>query len=700
MHETAILHFDLGHLAPDQPFTLRAGSRRYELTPHTRHSLARTRRTDAALGLLPDHRISHFAGPVRLPGNSPLLLRVTAPKLRPDDLLDRLVLTSIHLPRRHRAAGLARRQRRRGRLRTATPCCDAITSPKLKSLGLSDGDLPPDKVIIDIGDWNTAVDAATSLVFHHAELLTTQAAPATDIVCVIHSARGIDDLAESIWEQSQAHENDPSQPNWVKSKVGLDWQNPSDLVHPIYVWSDQTLEYLALPLKDTLQTTKNDPDLQHQCWTVQPGITQLPMTIVPAGSRRVGEPEATYTVREVTPQSGVEHTFSYDPGSGATVSFKNHYLRWLQISVDQYAPGPDGKQIGETQTLGSLAPVDTIMAVPLPPDWSDFPFTFGASASRAVVSLGGLGQGPFDWSYDEFGIIWTSLFNYAIPTLFIALGVAADQGGQAWTGMCKKIAEGFSKLSPFIEAVAEGPLGAAVTTSDPSLTDIMALIGNIAGSLLVGALTDSAFSALRERGGHRIRARGGGAVHRLGRLCDRRSRGPRQHDRDQCRGGAQPGDHGHQHRTDPGRRGNRQSRSGARGPVARHGDALRDLYHLRRRDGALLRRPDERDDAGRPDRAHLFRAAGGREHHRARLLLLRARLAGGARDSGPIACTAEPGQYPGSIGLQHKGEPGPAERYDYLHAEAEARGPLAGPRLARAPGRFTAHRDGVRSRRL
>ena len=34
MHETATLHFDLSHLSPDQPFTLHAGSGRYELTRH------------------------------------------------------------------------------------------------------------------------------------------------------------------------------------------------------------------------------------------------------------------------------------------------------------------------------------------------------------------------------------------------------------------------------------------------------------------------------------------------------------------------------------------------------------------------------------------------------------------------------------------------------------------------------------------
>ena len=490
MDETAVLHFDLSHLSPEQPFTLHAGSRRYGLTAHTRRSLARARRSHAALAVVPDERLTHFSGPVRLPGNSPLLLRVTAPKLRPDELLERLVLTSIHLPRRHRVALARRRPRSPGRPR--------LWSPKLAHLGVPDDPvpLPPDSVLIDLGDVSTPFDAACSLVFHHAELVTTQGEPATYILeQQITYAAGITYLADSISRQAKTHETDPSNPNWVISQPGTDYKTGCKS-NPIYAWSAETREYLRLPLHDTLQNTKNDPQLEHQCWTALPGITQLSMPTAPARGRRLGDAEATYTVKEVTPQSGVEHDFSYDPDSGATVSFKNYYLRWLQISVDQYAPGSNGKPIGSTQTLGKLAPVDTIMAVPLPPDWSQFTFTFDDGASRAVVSLGGLGQAPFDWSHDEFGIILTAVFNYAVPTLFIALGVAADQGGKAWTGMCKTVASGWSKASPFIEGVAEGPLGDLVTGSLPSGTDIMAMIANIAGSLLLAALTDTAAAQL------------------------------------------------------------------------------------------------------------------------------------------------------------------------------------------------------------
>ena len=82
MFETATLHFDLGHLAAQQKFTLHVGVQRYALTPHTPQSLAQSRRDNSALALFPDERVSHFAESVQLPSNALVMLRVTAPKRR------------------------------------------------------------------------------------------------------------------------------------------------------------------------------------------------------------------------------------------------------------------------------------------------------------------------------------------------------------------------------------------------------------------------------------------------------------------------------------------------------------------------------------------------------------------------------------------------------------------------------------------
>lgn len=479
MGETATLHFGLGHLAPDQAFTLRVGSRSYALTPHTPRTLAQARRTNAALAVLPDGSVSHFTGPVRVPGG-PALLRVTAPRLLPEEPLDRLVLTAIHLPRRHRVAGLARR-RGAGR---------APSAAKLAFLGGSD--IPPaDKVIIDLGDLPTAFDAAKSLVFHHPELLSLMNDPADAVLALIEYAAGLVPLAQSMLDQSQAHEGNPALSNWASSQPGTDWRTGQPSA-PIYVWSDQTVENLALPLRSALRQSKDDTALQGQCWTVQPGITQVPLTDAAGrlgaaeGAPKAGDAEANYTVKELTPQSGVENSFSYDPSSNtATINLKNYYLRWLKVSVDQY--GPDKEPIGGTALLGEMSPVDTIMAIPLPAQWSSYSFAFDEQASSATVSMGGLGQVPFDWTHDGDGIILTAVFNYGVPTMFIALGVAADQGGKAWSDLTKSIV---GKLLTVLEAAAEGPLGGAVS-GGVSLEDLLAAVANCAASLLLDAIAGS-----------------------------------------------------------------------------------------------------------------------------------------------------------------------------------------------------------------
>lgn len=494
MHETTTLHFDLSHLACDQEFTLHTGSNRYTLTPHTQQTLAQARRQNKAIALLPDERVTHFAESVQTPGSSPIMLRVTAPKLRSDDPLDRLVLTSIHLPRQCRKGGLAWHKH-------LFP--DRPLPAKLLACSVTDTPHPPDEdIITDVQDYNTAFDAAVSLVFHHPELLTLHlepvntspdpSTPAVQIILnIIQEAAGIAFLAQSIEREAKNHARFPSQPNWVNSQPSIDWKTgqPSSS-QPIYVWSDNTVNYLAQPLQDALQQTKNLLALENQCWTVQPGIVQVPLTTVTQSTAAVRQglqdAEANYTVNQLTPQSGVEHQFSYDPStSTATVSLKNYYLRWLQISVDQY--GPNNEVIGSTQFLSDLSSPDSIMAVPLPPSWSDSSFTFNEEASSAIVSMGGLGQVPFNRDYDFRGILWTALFDLGIPTFFIALGVATDQLGEEWTAIQKAVV---SKGSTLVEAGVEGPLDDAVTQSI-SLEDVLSTIAGIAVSLVFDAITGS-----------------------------------------------------------------------------------------------------------------------------------------------------------------------------------------------------------------
>lgn len=485
MHETTTLHFDLAHLDPDQPFTLQVGTARYALEAHTRHSLARARRSNRALALVPDERITHHTGPVRLPSDAPILVRVHAPARTAGEPLERLVLVAVHLPRDARLAGLRRRLGR--------PGASLALPPKLTDRMGATPALPPDvDVVVDVHDYTTAEDAAAALVFSHSELMTTQLGPADDIVNnIILYARGMNALTDAIQGQAETHEKDPSSPDWVTSTPGRNWKTGQPDT-PVYVWSKPTLENLRLPLQDTLAQTKKDPALKGQCWTVQPGVVQVPIA-ARAGAPAPRAGQANYTTRDVTAQRGVEHEFTYDADSATgTISVKNYFIRWLQVCVDQY--GPNGEQIGHTTVLGQLSPVDTIMSIPLPAEWSDYSFAFDEGASRARVSLGGLGQVPFHWDYDYGGIIWTGLLCYAVPTTFIALGVAVDGIGSDWKDLTKKLV---GTASSFVEAGVEGPLSTLVGES-VSLEDFLAALANFVGSMLLSLLTDVAGAALKK----------------------------------------------------------------------------------------------------------------------------------------------------------------------------------------------------------
>jgi hypothetical protein len=472
MHENAVLHFDLGHLGDDGPFTLHVGAQRYTLCRHTRQTLAEARRNNAALGLLPRVSPSHYAGPVRLPGQGVVLLRVSGPRLRQEEPLDRLVHTAIWVPRQHRLTALAQR-RAVGRAPSLT---------KWAAVGRG-SPVIADKVIVDLDDYQTAQEAAVSLIFHHPEMMALHSDPAALVLEDIREAAGLDNLSAAIYVQAVTHKSDPSQPNWVISKPGTDFRTGGE-ADPIYVWSAATVAAMAEPLQSALEITKNDLLLELQCWTVQRAITAV--SRAPSAAGPIGAAEANYTVKELTPQSGVTNSFSYDRSSKqATITLTNSYLRWLQVSLDQY--GPKGERVADTTTLGYLSPVDTIMAVPLPAQPSNFPFTFVAAASSATISMGGLGQTPISTTYDLRGLLLTVVFNYAIPTIFIALGVGVGQFEDEWEETVK---ETVSKVLMGAELLLEGPIGGAIT-GGLSLEDIITLIGNCAASLLTQVLTDA-----------------------------------------------------------------------------------------------------------------------------------------------------------------------------------------------------------------
>lgn len=470
-------HFDLGHLRCDQEFVLHLQGREYPISPHTADSLKRAVEANPALRLIPASKITHFAEQTAAPADAVALWRVTV--AAEGEQLERLILTGIHIPRSVRADGIAKR-RQQGRV-TVPPVLAGVPA-----------DDPSDDDLLNITNFRDASDAAASLIFHHPEIMSLQPGPADNILSIVSSARGLNALAESILEQSQAHEADPvNNPNWVITQNGVDYKTRQPTANMMYVWSPTTVEFLGFPLRDTLMRTKDEMTLEGQCWTIQPGVTEVPVSASPASMTSTGAGSASFadvegfTLKQLTPQAGVTASFVPTTTAGGTFSLTNYYLRWLQISVDQYGPG--GEAIGTTKPLGLVAPVDTILAIPLPAQPTDFDLDLDPGASRVVISFGGLGKAPFTPKYDAIGITLTSIFNLVIPAAFIVMGVAVDKLGN-WTKVQKLV---IGEISSVIEAEAES-IGTTIATGEGTdLEGVSSEIGSMLGSVLINMLTAS-----------------------------------------------------------------------------------------------------------------------------------------------------------------------------------------------------------------
>jgi hypothetical protein len=473
-------HFDLRHLRPGQSLELHLQGRQYPLAPHTAATRAAALRANTALGLVDGQRLTHFVEGVGAPGRAVALWYVTAPRLRTDEGLDRIVYTGIHLPRSYRLQGIAARGQGR-ELEVLRANNRIAASGAEASLGTL-----TDEQLAEVATFKDALDAAISLVFHHPELMALQPKAADPILATIQTATGLNALAQSILSQSRAHEADPSQPNWVESRPGMNYATGQPSAS-IYVWSDETLEWLGQPLQDALIRTKDDPTLQGQCWTVQEGVAEVATAPAPPRSPSNEARFATesgFTLKQLTPEAGVVAAFESQGRDGGTFTLTNSYLRWLQVSVDQYGPGGDA--VAPMKMLGWVAPVDTIMAIPLPAQPTDFDLTFDPAASRLVVSFGGLGQAPFDEPRDIMGIVLTSIFNLAIPAAFIALGVAVDQI-EGWSDIQKKVV---GDCASIIEGFTQGPIAQTVA-GGASLEDVLASAGNMVPSLVLDLLDSS-----------------------------------------------------------------------------------------------------------------------------------------------------------------------------------------------------------------
>jgi hypothetical protein len=451
------LHFDLSFVSDSAPVKLHVGSKRIPLQRHTAESLARHRAANAALRLIPDENITHFAEEVKLPQEYVQHLLVTTPSKTEGAKLDTMLLSMIHVPRSAREKVL------KERIASAHPCICA-PYPKLAQYGveatLADDPAP----IIDVHDFKTAMDAAVSLCFHHLELVNIAAGTAATTTNIIEYSNGISDLAEQILQQAILNQKNPANQNWVYETPYLDKDlKPSNKNY--YNWSDITKEWVTGPMSDSVKKAKNEPSLQSSStnagvYTVQQGVTNVSVpqssTTPRTEARALDESSSYWTVNNLTPQHGFSQNgdLSFENNT-FEISFTNSWLRWLSGYVEFY--GPNGTAVApagwQSQVPGTLAgiydtdtkkyitmfsAVDTILAIPVSAEPTEISFTWPSNASSVKIMAGGIGRtggiegqdgvyyGGWDKNVCTGGAIFTGIFNFGIPTVCLIAGATVE----------------------------------------------------------------------------------------------------------------------------------------------------------------------------------------------------------------------------------------------------------------------------------
>jgi hypothetical protein len=443
--EIVTFHFDLRDAVSAKQFHFHVGADKYELKEHTAETRAYYRTKNKALALLSDEQmeaVTHFVEDVEVPSDLARVVNVTCPSENKAHNIPTLVLTAVHLPR-------ATREKHRREKFAKTKVTSHV---KLAYLGVKDPLPEEDLVAIynDADTYLTPLDAAKSVVFHHPQLASRNPDTATIVMDDhIDGAPGLYALATKISEQGAGH--------WAETRNSVDkdgktltWGGdyPNHKAgEPVqhYKLSDETLQATGSPLKGALKTSQDDEGLKDKKWTVNQGITNVdrhtnvvpaPETILAAVKDTAGY---TFTLKNLTPGYGLDiykDSIAYNPGAtpkdpgSFSIQVKNTHLKTLssyyQFTNDKGIPLPNAKK----DYISSVTAVNVILGIPMPTDPTTLAFRWPEEATSCRLLFGCLGTSRWDGDVDPHGLILTGVFQYGIPSLFLAAGAAIESN--AW----------------------------------------------------------------------------------------------------------------------------------------------------------------------------------------------------------------------------------------------------------------------------
>jgi hypothetical protein len=505
------LHFDLSHVTTELAgLRVAVGTDRYPVNCHTEKTVKQAVTDNAALALLPDserHRITHYADidDASIVDHRPTRVQVLYDHGDPEFHLPGLVLLAIHLPRGQR------RKHRVSKLANA----ESAVHVKLMHYGVDEvSGATAAEVFEAADDFNTPLDCAKAVIFHHPELASRDPYTATvvldDHVESLDNKTALFNLATTIAEQGQSSPTG----GWARITQCTEYDGTpmtyeyDFLSHkagdPVehYELSETTAGALPGPVRTPLSTANNDMRLQSRSWSVSQGTSAIHQT--PAGVAKhaqlaaLGGEKFKWTLVNVTGNHGLHvdaDSISFDDGS-FQIDAKNIFMRSLSAYAelldengdpianpkgwDEYFPSwfplTNELESDTTKFVSTLSAVNTIMGIPMPTDPTTLKFVWPEDATAVRLRFGGAGTSKWDGTVDPVGLILTGIFQYGIPLFFMVAGAAVTS-----TKFFKDFVDKTENVIAAI-AVAFGPVGGGVAVA-AALTNVKRVLFSFASAL-------------------------------------------------------------------------------------------------------------------------------------------------------------------------------------------------------------------------
>jgi hypothetical protein len=438
-----VLHTPEGWHPEGEEYLLHARGQRYPLQAHTEET--RAQHPDLFLeenGLRTPP--THYAEGVDLPTDTPSRIHVTQrtdhagliAEAHGPEADHALALVAIHIPETHSRTALER-----------MAAAGTLTEVHQRYyVNRGKGDDPTSALSPDLLATYGPPQIAETLLFHHPELMTNDAADAATVMHQhIQTAPGLMELAEAIASQGPGgwydlHPIVESDGTQAVSATDHDGDGAPDAA-PMWRYQpkDAVLEHGLTASQHSLRGAKNDTSLKDKLWRTQDGTGHLEEDPAPMEGSRDGY---QFALAHHGFHHGLRTTMSTD-GEKVTLSFRNDYVRHLSVFVEFYdekkqpvtpasweAPtlldlGKDlGLDDGHRRFLTLLDPVPLILGIPIAGDYADkvVTFTWPTAARYARLRAGGLGfSGPSEFDVVILGAALTGIFEVAVPTVLLGL---------------------------------------------------------------------------------------------------------------------------------------------------------------------------------------------------------------------------------------------------------------------------------------